>query len=312
LAGAALVISMSLAACSGTSSPSVAPVKPKPSGSKIVLDSVQVTTAARSARIAMTMSSPGALGLSASLSGVTDFATGNSQLTFHVGGSVMGALEGGLVERTVDNVIYVEFPPSLEGTFGLPAGARWLAMPLPDAGSTAPSLFPGLGPSDPTQLLAYLEAVSSDVTTVGPDTVRGVETTHYHALLDLQKALDRGVDQNKVPASLRKSLKQILSTIAGPGSTIPVDLWIDSDGRVRRVTEHLDFSALGAALGGPSGATGSSGSDGSSVMTTSMDFYDFGVPVNVQAPPADQVTKFPSLGDLGNLGGASGASGAAS
>jgi hypothetical protein len=135
-------------------------------------------------------------------------------------------------------------------------------------------------------MLASLEAVSSDVTTVGPDTIRGVATTHYHALLDLGKA----IDQAKVPPSLRPSLKQALS-LFGNESSIPVDIWVDAASRVRRLTETMNLPGVGA-------------------FSTTIDLYDFGVPVNVVAPPADQVAPLPSFGSLGGLGsGASGPTG---
>jgi hypothetical protein len=49
----------------------------------------------------------------------------------------------------------------------------------------------------------------------------------------------------------------------------------------------------------PSGSTGAD----HVVITETLDLYDFGTPVNVEAPPADQVTRMPSLGDLGTGGG---------
>ena len=42
-------------------------------------------------------------------------------------------------------------------------------------------------------------------------------------------------------------------------------------------------------------------------MTMSMDLYDFGVPVHVVAPPADEVTEFP-LGTTGSTGAGGAAS----
>jgi hypothetical protein len=65
--------------------------------------------------------------------------------------------------------------------------------------------------------------------------------------------------------------------------TIPADVWVDSDGLARRIQLKLDLGTM-AGTGG--------GSD-LPVMTISIDLYDFGVPVHVEAPPADQVTEFP-------------------
>jgi hypothetical protein len=63
---------------------------------------------------------------------------------------------------------------------------------------------------------------------------------------------------------------------------MPVDVWVDSDNRV--VKMHISMS--GGLLGGDSG-----GLD----MTTEI--TDFDVPVDVQAPPEDQVTDFSTLFD---------------
>ncbi len=43
------------------------------------------------------------------------------------------------------------------------------------------------GRSDPTQMLSTLEGESDSIVTVGHDTVRGVATTHYRAVIDLGK-----------------------------------------------------------------------------------------------------------------------------
>jgi hypothetical protein len=281
------LLSLALAGCGGSSSPKAAPVQPKPSGAQVVLDAVQLTAAAKTARIAISASSSSSSSssFSASVTGVADFSTGNSQLTFAASGAAGSVLGGGLVMRSVAGVVYMQLPPSLEGVMGLPAGAEWMSIPLPKFGAQSP--IGGAGQTDPTQMLASLEAVSSNVTTVGTATIRGVATTHYHALLDLGKAIDTA----KVPASLRSTLQQMLGKLGGM-SSIPVDVWVDGAGRMRRLSETTTLPSAGA-------------------FTTTMDLYDFGVPVNVQAPPADQVAQLPSLGSLGGLGGASGPTGSA-
>ena len=37
-----------------------------------------------------------------------------------------------------------------------------------------------------------------------------------------------------------------------------------------------------------------------------LDLYDFGTPVNVQAPPANEIVQLPKLGALGGMGGLGG------
>jgi hypothetical protein len=70
---------------------------------------------------------------------------------------------------------------------------------------------------------------------------------------------------------------------------LPMDLYVDSDHHVRRISFSMDA---------PKSTTGQG------AMTMTEDFYDFGVPVTVTAPPADQVVD--SSGLLGGLATGSG------
>jgi hypothetical protein len=252
-----------------------------PSPRKVVLASVRTTAAAKSARISMRLSSElGALHATQTGDGVTDFATGDSAFTMQFSGIDSGS--GPSVEmRVVDHSGYMKVAGSLG--LGVLGGGKWLK--LPDLGD-ASSAVPGLGQSDPSQFLAYLETVSAGVIKVGTKTIRGVETTHYAALLDPAKAADRA----DVPPSLRDDLGKIRQQNAAT-VTIPADVWVDNDGLARRIQLKLDLAKM----------VGNDRETGLPVMTMSMDFYDFGVPVHVEAPPADQVTEFP-FGATGSAG----------
>ena len=286
IAAGALVVA--LAAC-GSQAKTVE-VRKAVSPQKAVLASVRATTAAKSARVSLHVSTDatGAEGFALTADGVADFTTGDGALTMQFTGAAAKLLSGGIEVRTVDGAAYVKMPESLGAVLG---GGKWLKTP--DLGAN--SVVPGLGQSDPTQFLAYLETVSSNVTKVGPDTIRGVETTHYKATLDLGKAVDRA----KVPASLRDDLRKLLTKGDGTASAIPVDVWVDADGLARRVKMQLDLSAFGGSGLGASG--------GASTISMSMDLYDFGVPVHVEAPPAGDIQEFPfgpsgAGGTLGTLG----------
>jgi hypothetical protein len=128
--------------------------------------------------------------------------------------------------------------------------------------------------------------VSTGVAKIGSETIRGVETTHYKATLDLAKAVDRA----NVPASLRDDLGKIVRR-NGASLTIPADVWVDNDGLARRIQLKLDL----AKLAGPDG-----GMD-VPALTMSMDLYDFGVPVHVEAPPPGETVPFP-VGPSGTVG----------
>lgn len=144
------------------------------------------------------------------------------------------------------------------GPFEQIAPGKWVKVKATD-----PSF--DLGQNDPSQMLQYLRA-TSNVDEVGKDTVRGVDTTHYAARLQLDKVADR------VSPQAARALKQ--ATHALGTKEIPMDVWVDSDGLVRRVDMNWH----------PKG--------GSFVM--SLDLFDFGdVSVDV---PADADTV-----DLSNM-----------
>ena len=158
--------------------------------------------------------------------------------------------------------------------------------------------------SDPTKFLAYLEKASDNVQKVGTDTVNGVEATHYHATIDLGKRIDAA----KVPPALREHVRQLWTKSGVSAPTLPVDVWVDGEGRVVRMKMDMDLSAYMGGVSGTSGAT-------APTITMTLDLSKFGEPVTVTAPPADQVVDLKDLakkfgingrGAFGNLGGTSG------
>jgi len=277
--GIAIVVAgaLALAAC-GSSGPSTsATATPVQDGRRVVLASVVKTTAADSAKVSLEMSFGGGIGsgMTATAEGAVDFASGDSELTMQLEGGMLGSLlPSGIETRTVDGVAYVHLPT------GLPSGKEWIAFDskkVGSAGDGGSSMALGIGGgSDPTRILAYLEKVSNSVEKVGTETVRGVETTHYRANVDLAKAVDR----EGAPKSLHDALGDLDSKIG----TVPVDVFIDADGLLRREQLSINF---GSFFPGAEGATGASSESATINMT--LDLFDFGSPVNVEAPPADQV-----------------------
>src|SRR5258708_24057588 len=255
VAGALLIV---LAGCGSQAKTVEVKRKVAPSPQKVVLASVRTTAATKSARMSMRISTEfGAIRATETGDGVANFITGDSALTMQLAG--MGSQPVGTVEmRVVDHAGYVKIAGSLGvGPLG---GGKWLKLPhLGDASSAVP----GLGQSDPSQFLAYLETVSAGVTKVGTETIRGVETTHYTALLDPAKAADRA----DVPPSLRDDLGKIVQKNGAP-ITIPADVWVDSDGLARRIQQKLDLGKV----------TGTLPAKDLPLGTVSIDLYDFGVP----------------------------------
>jgi hypothetical protein len=171
------------------------------------------------------------------------------------------------MHEIVDGLVVYMDVPLLSGS--LPSAKPWIKLDMGKLGRQAGVNLGSIMESsnnDPSQALSYLTGASSNVQNLGTDTIRGVQTTHYRATVDLQRMVDRA------PARDRKALRKTLATLRQQlgTSTFPVDVWIDSAGRARRISEKMSMPSLGAN------------------MSMTEDLYDFGVKVNVTPPPADQ------------------------
>jgi hypothetical protein len=217
------------AACGGTNFNKA--ISESNGGRAVLIASATQTQAAKSAHLSVHAS----FGSDTVINGVggIDFEHQNS--TFTVDAGPMGQVE----ERVVDGVMYLRM-----------GHGKWIKLDLPKDSAGAGTGFSGI---DPTKLLDYLRRVSNDVTKVGTETVRGAETTHYRATIDLPG-----------------------------GGSLPIDVWIDDQGYARKAT--LDADASGSHL------------------NVVFEMYDFGAPVNVDAPPSSEVTD-PGSGLGGILGG---------
>ena len=137
-------------------------------------------------------------------------------------------------------------------------GKSWVKV---DIAGLAKSAGVDAKQGNPNDLLRALQAVGSSQK-LGSETVGGVSTTHYRATIDPKNALDKIPDAKSAGV-----LKQMLGT-SGLG-TIPLDVWVDGSGRVRR--ESIKFSAAGMSA------------------DLKVEFKNFGAPVDTTPPAADQV-----------------------
>jgi hypothetical protein len=259
----------------------------------------QKTTDAGTAKVAMTFGVTGVPGLgdtTFSIDGALDSTTGRSAFTMDLSkltaalppsqqagvGAILG--NGNIQIVTDGGDVYMQLG-GLATLLGATTGQTWIKVPV---GSDAASAV-GAPLGDGTEILKLLDQAGG-VTTVGTEQVRGVDTTHYQGTLDLASALaEASADQrSKAESELGKV------GIDPSTATVPVDVWIGSDGLVRRVMIGVD--GLKATTASSTGATSGN---------VTMEFYDFGQPVNITVPPADQVLSVdPSmLGSLGKLAG---------
>jgi len=171
-----------------------------------------------------------------------------------------------------DKVVYMKAPafsaiaPSLK---------PWLKIDPATAGASGLEQLQNLGGgNDPSQTLKLLDS-ANNVTLVGKEDVRGVATTHYSATVNLDKAIAGASDQQKQQF---EGLKKQTGA-----ATLPVDVWIDNEGRARRMTTKVSSASTASA------ATATE-------FSTTIEFYDFGTKVTVDVPPNDQVSDLCSLG----------------
>jgi hypothetical protein len=206
----------------------------------------------------VTVSALGAAAAATSRAETARFTIDVSSPIGHAEGAFIGRLDGTEAEGTV-GVLGRDVPVKVvDGTVYvqlpfLPAATPWLGL-------SGGGQFPGAGQAtvtdalDATQLLDALRQVG-DVHEVGHEDIDGTSTTHYAAQIDAQRA------SGALP-----------NAGALAGKTVPADVWVDGDGLVRRV--HVT-------------ASGTSGP----AVEAQLDITDLGVPVDVVAPPADQVVK---------------------
>jgi len=185
------------------------------------------------------------------------------QMTMDVPG--FGTSTSSMQLRMLYPVVYMHVP-----TFPLPNGKSWIKVDLRRAlqkvGMNLPQ--PG-GTQSPTDALAQLRG-SRNATKLGTDTIDGVTATHYRVKVDLDEALARATPQQ------RKALQQLAGTARRQGiDVVPkhVDVWVGDDGLVRRFDER--FGRVGSVA---------------------MTFSDYGTPVQIEAPPADETIDTSKLG----------------
>jgi hypothetical protein len=171
--------------------------------------------------------------------------------------------------------------PMLQNLVG---SSGWLSATPEDLGAAGGSLGIASGANDPSQLLEALRGVADDIEEKGPDTIRGVPTTRYGATIDLAKALDA------VPPDQRDVLRAQLEGIDASLAEIPVEVWIDADHLARRLVMDLG-DMVASAMG--RGAT----------ATMTIDFFDYGEPVEVVVPDASETAPLSeAFGSLGGFG----------
>lgn len=224
---------------------------------------------AGTARFTMTVSSTGAVRDAFSADGAQDLRTGALRMSVHTG-------EGEPEAETllVDNQLYVR--SELSALFGLEAGT-WVRFDLEAAAADS-----GLATSEellssnagPVALLQQLRGAAEDVQSLGRDEVRGVTTTRLQVTVVTARAIDQA------PAEVREQLRAYAEATGLP-DRYPLEVWIDRDALPRRIRTVLDATDGGRTV----------------TQQVELELFDYGAPVDLDAPPPDRVVELQQLID---------------
>jgi hypothetical protein len=174
------------------------------------------------------------------------------------------------------DVGYVRLP-AIDGQ--LPEGKTWVRGTAGDikAGGFDFKELDSFTQNDPRDVLDALRGLSGEIETVGSDELRGVETTHYRALLDPAQLVREARATNADAAS-------VLDRLAQTGvAEVPLDIWIDGNGLVRKLALDVDVPDATSSQGGS--------------VSLAFELWDYGQRVDIEVPPAAQVADASALGD---------------
>jgi len=180
----------------------------------------------------------------------------------------MTTAQGSVSMVFVEGLLYMKLPRELV------PGKPWVRID-PNSGSMLAKALGSLNESlsrnaDPRAALKEFEN-SGEVTTSKNEELDGKKTTHYTITVDVRKMADNQTD----PAQK----KAMQNAIAGGMTDFPVDVWVDEAGLPAR------FAMNAPAPDGKGGLTS---------VRMRVDYTDWGKPLDIAPPPADQTTEPPA------------------
>jgi len=181
----------------------------------------------------------------------------------------MTTSEGNMSMVLLDAALYIKLPTELE------PGKPWIKI---DSSSNS-ELAKALGSmteqmsknADPRATLKEFEK-SGDITDTKEEEIDGKKTTHYTITVDVQKMADGQTDET-MKTAMNEAIKAGLKDFM-------VDVWLDEEQLPVRIA--LDMPT-------PNPATGAS-----TTVKTQIDYSNWGEPVDVTAPPAEEIAKLPA------------------
>jgi hypothetical protein len=269
VAAAALILGVIAVTVGGSGTRTHSPTRG--GGPATLLAAYNTTVGAESAQLSASLSLGGRL---VTVNGISDLRTDQAVLTVQ-----LPAPFGQIEVQSTGQDYFVHLPSQLEAVAG---GKPWVRLNRSDLQALAGSQLGVLGLGTTlnfSSVLVWLRGVSGQITTIGTERIYGTPTTHYRAQVDLSRvAATMGADTNDA-AGLAQTV----------GRTLPMDVWIDAQGRLRQLKISLDMNRLHASQGV------TQPTQGRVPVVLTVDLWNFGVTVHPVPPPANQVRDASSL-----------------
>jgi hypothetical protein len=236
------------------------------SGENPIAAAAQATQDAPGVRMSFSATTQGPVPMSMTGAGVMNGETDRASI--QVKGSV--ATTGGQRAFTLDEVeddfdLYMHSPELMSGE--LPTTKNWILIRSEAFGDLFKDSSSGVSAGmsmNPTQELDSLQAASDNVTVVGKERIGGTVATHYSAIIDPDKLRD------ELKSRVSGDLEELVDRSIDELSSETVDVWIDDQGLIRRVSTSATTSSVGT-------------------LNTTVDFTGYGIHPDIAVPPESEV-----------------------
>ncbi|MGW0466835.1 hypothetical protein ACWDX6_16400 [Streptomyces sp. NPDC003027] len=274
----------------GADAPATSPLQTHETVTKVIRAAYEKTSAAKSAKIKMSVLMPAALGGGGTmeLTGVQGWDPVAMDITMK--GSMLGLGRPDAPEQTrmimAGDAVYMDMGAERAAEMD---GKRWMKL---DMGAAAKAggdeLRKSMGTSfeqmnqDPAQQLALL-LESPNLKHVGAVKVNGVETQHYKGTLSVEQMLD--ANKAKSAALSEQERKELLAKVEKAGMKgYDTEVWVDANGYPSRMVVEMTM--------------------GVGTVEMAADYTDYSAEAAVQAPPAKDTFDLAAM--LKDLGGDTG------
>lgn len=172
----------------------------------------------------------------------------------------------------VDSVLYMKLPAELSQ-----GDKPWIKIDSKDKSNPLAQILSSVVDqmrqnADPRASLEQFQE-AGEITSSSEEELNGEQTTHYKITVDVKKLADSQKDP---------TLKKAMQTAIDSGlKDFPVELWLNGDNLPVRMTIQMPTADPTSGKSVP--------------VNVQVDYTKWGEPVDIQAPPADQVGELPKV-----------------